>query len=210
MARTIALIAHDLAKDQMVEFTVRHQPVLSRYRLIATGNTGQKVKSATNLKIDLMESGSLGGYSQIAAEVVGGNIVAVIFLIDPVSVLAHEPDIQALLRICNIKNVLLATNLATAGAIAKTLAHSVTAHLIFNPVSGQGNPDQELDIIRELLEPHLHLEVHQTTPDIDPKELAENAIAAKADIIIASGGRWYSIGSCGSSYWDKNSPRDYS
>ncbi len=188
MARTIALIAHDRAKDQMVEFTIRHKPVLSRYRLIATGNTGQRIEAATNLAVERMESGTLGGDAQIAAEVVAGNVVAVIFLIDPLYAQPHEPDIQALLRICNVRNVPLATNLATAEAIATSLAHSVTAHLIFNPVSGQGNTEQDLKLIRELLEPHLHLEVHQTSPDIDPKELAENAIAAKADMIIASGG----------------------
>ena len=188
MARTIALIAHDRAKDQMVEFTLRHQPVLSRYRLIATGTTGERIESATDLKIELMESGSLGGDAQISAEVVAGNVVAVIFLIDPLYAQPHEPDLQALLKICNVKNVSLATNLATAEAIATSLANSVTAHLIFNPVSGQGNAEQELEIIRELLEPHLHLEVHQTTIETDLKELAENAIANKADMIIASGG----------------------
>ncbi len=188
MARTIALIAQDRAKDQMVEFTLRHQPVLSRYRLIATEKTGKKIESATELNIELLKSGNAGGYVQIASEVIGNKIVAVILLIDPFSVQPHESEIQALLRICNLKNVPLATNLATAEAIASNLANAVTAHLIFNPVSGQGNPEQELAIIREILEPHLHLEVHQTTVETDPKELAEKAIAAKADMIIASGG----------------------
>ncbi len=188
MARTIALIAHDRAKDQMVEYVIRHQPVLARYRLIATGNTGEKIQSATDLNIERMELGALGGDAQIAAEVVSGNVVAVIFLIDPLSGQPHEPDLKTLLRICNVHNVPLATNLATAEVIASSLANSVTAHLIFNPISGQGNPEQELEIIRELLEPHLHLEVHQTTPDVDPEELAKNAITAKVDMIIASGG----------------------
>ena len=188
MARTIALIAHDRAKDQMVEYVIRHQPVLARYRLIATGNTGEKIESATDLTIERMESGALGGDAQIAAEVVAGNVVAVIFLIDPLYAQPHEPDIQALLRICNVQNVPLATNLATAEVIAKSLADSVTAHLIFNPVSGQGNAKEDLNLIKELLEPHLHLEVHQTTPDINPEELAQQAISDKADMIIASGG----------------------
>ncbi|MDJ0744266.1 MAG: methylglyoxal synthase [Xenococcaceae cyanobacterium MO_167.B27] len=188
MARTIALIAHDRQKDQIVEFSLRHQPVLSRYRLIATGTTGQKIQAATDLIVERMESGPLGGDAQIAAEVVAGNVVAVIFLIDPLYAQPHEPDIQALLRICNVQNVPLASNLATASAVATSLANSVTAHLIFNPVSGKGNAEQDLKLIRELLEPHLHLEVHQTTPETDPKELAAQAIADKADIIIASGG----------------------
>lgn len=188
MACTIALIAHDRQKDEMVSFVNRHLPVLSRYRLIATGTTGQRIQAASDLEIKILESGMLGGDAQIAAEVVAQNVVAVIFLIDPLYAQPHEPDIGTLLRICNLQNVPLATNLATAEAIAESLANSVTAHLIFNPVSGQGNAEQDLNVIRELLEPHLHLEVHQTTPNISPEELAKNAIASAADMIIASGG----------------------
>jgi methylglyoxal synthase len=188
MACTIALIAHDRQKDNLVEFALRHQPLLSRYRLIATGTTGQRIQAATNLTVEQRESGSFGGDVQVAAEVVAGEVVAVFFFLDPLYAQPQEPDIQALLRICNVQNVPLATNLATAEAIATDLAHRVTAHLIFNPVSGQGNSEQDLKLIRELLEPHLHLEIYQTSPDSDPKELTQKAIAAKTDLIIASGG----------------------
>ena len=188
MARTIALIAHDRQKDAMVNFVNRHLPVLSRYRIIATGNTGQKIQAATDLQIQLMESGTLGGDVQIAAEVATKNVVAVIFLLDTLYAQFHEPDVSTLLRICNLHNVAIATNEATAEAIAEKLANSTTAHLIFNPVSGQGNAEQDLNLIREMLDPHLHLEVYETTPDISPEELAKNAIALQADMIIASGG----------------------
>ena len=188
MARTIALIAHDDKKDDMVDFAIEHQPLLSRYRLIATGTTGKLVREATNLKIELMASGSLGGYAQIAAQVVAGEIIAVIFLSDPFNAQPHEPDIQALIRICNVHLVPLATNLGTAEAIATSFAQSTVAHLIFNPVSGSGNGMQDLDFIQQMLEPHLHLEVHLTSPDISPQELATQAIAQGADMIIASGG----------------------
>ena len=188
MARTIALIAHDRKKDEMVDFAKRHSPVLSRYHLIATGTTGQRIQDATALEVEAMASGPLGGDAQIAAEVVASKVIAVIFLIDPLYAQPHEPDIQALLRICNVQNVPIATNLATAEIVVENLANSKIAHLIFNPVSGQGDPEQELNLIQELLEPHLHLEVHHTTPDISAKALAEKAVAAKADTIIVSGG----------------------
>lgn len=188
MARTIALIAHDAKKDEMVNFALNHQPLLSRYHLIATGITGKRIKDATKLKIEIMASGSLGGDVQIAAKVVAGEVIAVIFLIDPLNAQPDEPDIQALLRICNLHLVPLATNLATAEAIANSFAQSLVAHLIFNPISGNGNGQQDLDFIKQTLEPHLHLEVHLTSPDIDPRELAEQAIAQDADLIIASGG----------------------
>ncbi|MGB5714997.1 MAG: methylglyoxal synthase, partial [Waterburya sp.] len=118
MARTIALIAHDDKKDDMVDFAIRHQPLLSRYRLIATESTGKRIQESSNLKVELMALGSLGGDAQIAAKVVAGEVIAVIFLMDPLKVQAHEPNIQALLRICNVHLVPLATNLGTAEAIA--------------------------------------------------------------------------------------------
>ena len=188
MARTIALIAHDDKKDTLVNFAIRHEPLLSRYHLIATGTTGNRVRETTSLEIELMASGSMGGDAQIAARVVAGEVIAVIFLIDPLNAQPHEPDIQALLRICNVHLVPLATNLGTAEAIANSFAQSLVAHLIFNPVSGGGNAKQDLDFIKQMLEPHLHLEVHLTSPDISPQELASQAIATDADLIIASGG----------------------
>lgn len=188
MARTIALIAHDNKKDDMVDFALRHEPLLSRYHLIATGTTGKRIQEATSLIVERMQSGPLGGDAQIAAKVVAGEVIAVLFFIDPLNAQPHEPDIQALLRICNLHLVPLATNLGTAEAIASSFAQSLVAHLIFNPVSGNGHGEQDLDFIKQMLEPHLHLEVHVTNSDTNLQELASQAIAQDADLIIASGG----------------------
>ncbi|MDB9313462.1 methylglyoxal synthase [Spirulina sp. CS-785/01] len=185
---TIALIAHNSKKDDLVQFTKTHQPVLSRYHLIATGTTGQRIQEGTGLKIQRMESGPVGGDAQIAAQIVEGKVVAVIFLIDPLYAQPHEPDIQALLRICVVHNVPLATNLATATTILAHLARTRIAHLIFNPISGQGNAEQDLTLIQDLLSPHFHLHTHQTTADETAQQLAEAAVEAEADLIIASGG----------------------
>jgi diacylglycerol kinase (ATP) len=188
MPATIALIAHDRKKDDIVNFAKLHAPVLSRYKLIATSTTGGRIQKATGLPVEQMLSGPMGGDAQIAAQVAIGNVAAVIFIVDPLNAQPHEPDIQALLRICNVHNVPLATNLATGEAIIAQLAQTLIAHLIFNPISGQSNAEQDLAIIREMLEPHLHLEIHLTTPDTAAEQLVQDAIAAKADIIIASGG----------------------
>jgi methylglyoxal synthase len=188
MARTIALIAHDAKKNDMITFVQRHKPLLSRYHLIATETTGKRTQEATNLLVERMASGALGGNAQIAAKVVAGEILAVIFLIDPLNAQAHESDAQTLLKICNVHQVPLATNLGTAETIATSFAQSLVAHLIFNPVSGSNNSQQDLNFIKQMLEPHLHLEVHLTSPDISPQELAEQAISQAADLIIASGG----------------------
>jgi len=135
-----------------------------------------------------MLPGPYGGDAQIAAAVAQGDVLAVIFLADPLHAQPHEPDVQAFLRICNYHDVLLATNLATAEAIVTHLAQARIAHLIYNPVAGQGNADQDLELIRQLLEPHMHLQIRLTTPDISPEELVQGAIAAQADLVIASGG----------------------
>ncbi|MEM9768590.1 MAG: methylglyoxal synthase, partial [Cyanobacteria bacterium P01_D01_bin.71] len=124
MPNCIALIAHDHKKDDMVAFVNRHQAGLSRYHLIATGTTGQKVNQATGLAVERMASGPLGGDTQIAARVVSGDIAAVIFLVDPLYAQPHEPDIQALVRVCEVYDVPLATNLATAQAIMAHLQKS--------------------------------------------------------------------------------------
>lgn len=188
MPPTIALIAHDRKKDDIASFAQQYTSVLSRYRLIATGTTGQRIQERSKLEVECLLSGPVGGDAQIAAEVAQGQVIAVIFLIDPLYAQPHEPDIQALLRICNVHNVPLATNLATAEAIIANFAKNRFAYLIFNPVSGQGNAEKDLALIQQLLKPQLHLDIHLTTPDRSTVELTQDAIASGADLIIASGG----------------------
>ena len=130
----------------------------------------------------------MGGDAQLAVEVTTGNVVAVICLVDYLFSQSYEPDIQLLLRLCQVHDVPIAINIATAEIIIKSFIHTTLAHLIFNPISGQGNAQQDLLLIKSLLKPHLHLYIHQTTPEKTAEELTELAIAKQADIIIASGG----------------------
>lgn len=188
MTPTIALIAHDTKKGDIAAFAQKYAALLSRYRLIATGVTGQRIHEETGLTVEQMLSGAMGGDVQVAAEVVSGNVIAVIFLIDQAYARPHEPALQGLLRVCELHNVMLATNLATAEVIAASLRDARSAHLIFNPVSGQGNSQQALLTIRQLLTVELHLTIHLTTTELGAEHLAQAAIAAGADLIIASGG----------------------
>lgn len=110
----IALIAHDRQKDEMQAFCIRHRDMLTRFELIATGTTGLRIAEATGLAVHRYLSGPLGGDAQIAARIAQKEIGAVFFLVDPLYAHPHEPDIQGLLRVCNVHNVPLATNLATA------------------------------------------------------------------------------------------------
>jgi len=114
MTATIALIAHDGKKDDMVRFVKANRELLAGFRLIGTGTTGERVMQATSFPVERMLSGPMGGDAQIAAQVAEGKVVAVIFLVDPLYAHPHEPDIQGLLHICNVYNIPLATNEATA------------------------------------------------------------------------------------------------
>lgn len=120
--KTLALIAHDGKKDEMVEFATAHKHVLERYELVATGTTGKLLQDQCGLNVIRMLSGPHGGDAQIAAKVAEGKIEAVFFFVDPLTSQPHDPDIQGLLRICNVYNVPLATNPATAAYIISTRA----------------------------------------------------------------------------------------
>lgn len=110
----LALIAHDEKKPDLIEFVREHRDTLTDVDLIATGTTGTRVAEATGLDVDRQNSGPLGGDLMIGAEVAAGTCHAVVFLRDPQTAQPHEPDISALMRICDVKDVPLATNLASA------------------------------------------------------------------------------------------------
>jgi methylglyoxal synthase len=120
--KTVALIAHDNKKDDMLDFAQENKDVLSRYHLIATGTTGGLLEREVGLEIERMLSGPIGGDAQIAAQVAEGKVAAVFFFIDPLGKHPHDPDINTLLRICNVHDVPLATNAATAAYIISTKA----------------------------------------------------------------------------------------
>lgn len=115
--KTIALIAHDGKKADMVAFATFNRLKLAGFNLIATATTGRLLSEKVGLEIECMHSGPLGGDAQIAARVVQGEVDAVFFLVDPLDKHPHDPDIQTLLRACNVHNVPIATNVATADLI---------------------------------------------------------------------------------------------
>ena len=120
--KTLALIAHDGKKAEMVAFALKYRDVLTRYKLVATSTTGRLLNESANLEVERMLSGPIGGDAQIAAKVAEGKIAAVFFFVDPLGKHPHDPDIQSLLRICNAHNIPLATNPATAAFIISVQA----------------------------------------------------------------------------------------
>ncbi|MBL4935213.1 methylglyoxal synthase [Clostridium sp. YIM B02515] len=117
----IALIAHDKKKDDIVEFVTRYRDIFKEHELYATGTTGRLICEIVGLKVHRFLSGPLGGDQQIGAKLAEGEIDFVIFLRDPLTAQPHEPDVSALLRICDVHHVPLATNIGSAEVFIKAL-----------------------------------------------------------------------------------------
>ena len=118
---TIALIAHDSKKELMVQFCIAYCGILSRYNLVATGSTGKTVEEATGLDIVKFLSGSQGGSQQIAARIGCDEIDLLLMFRDPMGAKEGEPDEQVLLRLCDVHNIPVATNIATAEMLIHSL-----------------------------------------------------------------------------------------
>lgn len=117
----IALIAHDTKKELIVQFCIAYCGVLSKHNLCATGTTGKMVAEATGLNVQRYLSDSQGGDQQIAARISCNEIDLLLFFRDPISVKPHEPNDMNLLRLCDVHNIPVATNIATAEALIHAL-----------------------------------------------------------------------------------------
>ncbi len=117
----IGLIAHDSKKKLMQNFCIAYQGILSKNSVYATGTTGRLVEEVANLSIHKFLAGHLGGAQQLSAAIEANEIDLVIFLRDPLTQKSHEPDVNNVVRICDMHNIPLATNLATAELLIKSL-----------------------------------------------------------------------------------------
>jgi methylglyoxal synthase len=142
---TLALVAHDSKKDDMVQLVKAHREELAGLELMATLSTGRIIQERTGLPVRLLESGPLGGDQQVGALVANEDVDAVIFLRDPLMAHPHEPDVSALLRVCDVHNVPLATNLTTAEAVI---------HLIFEHPEALGGHHLAAEYLEEMAAVH--------------------------------------------------------
>src|SRR3954464_15697696 len=117
----IALIPHDEKKNEMVNFTIAYEHIFSEHTLYATGTTGKRIMEETELAVNRLMSGPLGGDQQIGAMVAMGNLDLIIFFRDPLTAQPHEPDVSALLRLCDVYGIPLATNIATAELLLRAV-----------------------------------------------------------------------------------------
>ena len=117
----IAFIAHDAKKKLMQNFCIAYRGILTKHDLFATGTTGRLIEEVTNLSIHKYLAGHLGGSQQIGAAIEANEIDLVIFLRDPLTQKVHEPDVNNVMRLCDMHNIPIATNLATAELLIKSL-----------------------------------------------------------------------------------------
>ncbi|WP_413366024.1 methylglyoxal synthase [Lysinibacillus sp. 3P01SB] len=117
----IALIAHDRKKDNLVQFVIAYRHIFDEHELFATGTTGQRIMDETGLEITLLRSGPLGGDQQIGAMIANNDMDMVFFFRDPLTAQPHEPDVKALVRLCDLYHIPLATNMGTAEILLKGL-----------------------------------------------------------------------------------------
>lgn len=117
----VGLIAHDSKKKLMQNFCIAYRGILSKHSLFATGTTGRLIEEVANLNVHKYLAGHLGGEQQIGAQIEHNDIDLVIFLRDPLAPKRHEPDVNNIFQLCDIHNIPLATNLATAELLIKSL-----------------------------------------------------------------------------------------
>ena len=117
----IGLIAHDSKKKLMQNFCIAYRMILSKNTLYATGTTGRLVEEVTNLNVHKYLAGHLGGMQQLGSQIEHNQMDLVIFLRDPLSPKTHEPDVNSIVRLCDMHNIPLATNLASAELLIKSL-----------------------------------------------------------------------------------------
>lgn len=121
MVKYVALIAHDAKKEAIIELAVDFKEILSQYPLVGTGTTGLKIMENTGLTVKRMQSGPIGGDQQIGALIAEDKILAVVFMRDPLTAQPHEPDVSALLRLCDVHGIPVATNIRSARILLTTL-----------------------------------------------------------------------------------------
>ena len=121
----IALIAHDKKKEEITKLAIKYKDVLAEHELFATGTTGTLIMGETGLTIHRMKSGPMGGDQQIGAMLANGDLDLIIFLRDPLTAQPHEPDVSALLRLCDVQSIPLATNATSAIVMLEALNNQI-------------------------------------------------------------------------------------
>jgi len=137
----IALIAHDKKKNDLVQFVTAYQGAFQKHTLFATGTTGLRISEATGLQLTRFQSGPLGGDQEIGALIAKNKMDAVFFFRDPLTAQPHEPDVTALVRLCDVYSIPLATNMGTAELLIRGMEEGLLEWRNIVNKNGETNED---------------------------------------------------------------------
>lgn len=200
MPSTLAILAHPTEVNSLLDWLTKNQRVLTHFHIKTTPDIAERIEQGWGLQginLATLRSPELGGDIELAAQILAGDVAGMLFFVDAQAIGTAYPDFAVVLRACQLRNVPIALNELSASLLLRGLAKSQIAYLIFNPVAGQGNPNLDLALIREMLEPQILVDVIMTKPDVDPADQAREVIAhirSKDEhdmgnsLIIASGG----------------------
>ncbi|MBD1875108.1 YegS/Rv2252/BmrU family lipid kinase [Nodosilinea sp. FACHB-131] len=200
MPSTLAILAHPTQATAVLDWLSKHEGVLTHFQIMAPAEMARGIEQGWDLqKIELvaLKESNQGGDIELAAHILAGEVAGVIFFTDPEALAFAFPSFSLVLRACQLQGIPAALNAMSATLLLRGIAESQIAYLIFNPVAGQGNPNTDLALIKEVLEPQILVNVIMTKPEIDPAEQAQEVIAhirSKTEhdmgrsLIIASGG----------------------
>lgn len=201
MSNKIAILAHPEYTESMIGWIKKHQTTLAHFGILMTEDLYEDLildNQIQQLSVTLIDSLSKGGDLVLALEIAAREIACVFFFVDPQVLWLNYPSFHLVLRNCQNYNIPLILNRASAELIIRGFSQSRIAYLIFNPVAGRGNPEQDLSLIRSILEPQVLVQVIYTQEDLDPIKQAEDAVATLKSqgengnlargLIIASGG----------------------
>ncbi|MGF1520422.1 MAG: YegS/Rv2252/BmrU family lipid kinase [Nodosilinea sp.] len=200
MPSTLAILAHPTQVDHVLTWLSKHQRVLTHFQIMAPAEMAQGIEQGWDLaQIDLsaLRDSSSGGDIELAAHILAGDVAGVLFFTEPEAIATAFPSFPLVLRACQIQGIPIALNDISATLLLRGIAESQIAYLIFNPVSGQGNPNTDLALIKEVLEPQIMVNVIMTKPELDPSDQAREIIEhihsknehdMGRSLIIASGG----------------------
>ena len=200
MPNTLALLAHPEKVDTLVSWLSKNQKVLKHFKICTTPEIAEAIEASRaviDFQLTNINPANQGGDIETAALILAGEIAGVLFFVDPQALMTDAPKLDLVLRACQLKEVPIGLNQASADLMLRGLVKTQIAYVIFNPVAGQGDPDADLATIREILEPQILVNIIMTQPNVDPAQQAKEVvktIQSKQDndlgssFIVASGG----------------------
>ena len=171
----LVLLSSPARRDALLGWVRRHRALLAPFALRLTADLAEPLQleaSTADLRLEMAGTLEAGGDISLAAAVLAQEVMAVVAFLDPAAPVGSPPELPMLLRACQVRDVPLLLNEASATLALRCLSRGRLATLIFNPVAGQRDPNQDLAQIRSILEPQLQVHVCLTQPDLDPAEQA--------------------------------------